>query len=237
MREGRSARLISRYASFAAAILLLLPAAVLASEREVSLNDLTSETQRVSEDPDRIGLAWWLPVEFWEVSLATGSPPSTPEQISAFTAALREYTIFAVADGTVGQFGGVTWIPGERLRDRILLQDSAGTRFAPLKEEQVSSDARNLAGMLKPVLANMLGPMGQNMEFFFFPSASANGRPIADARAEGSFSFQVGTDVYEWRLPLGSLLPKKTCPVDGQKMSGAWKYCPWHGKKLEGQPK
>jgi hypothetical protein len=218
-------------------VVLFFPLAVLAGDFEVSLNDLTTETQRMSEDPERIGLVWWLPVEFWEVSMASGSAPSTPEQISAFTSALRAYAIFAVADGIVGQFGGVTWIPKETVRESVMLQDAAGTRYAPLKEEQVSADVRNLAAMLKPVFAGMLGPMGQNMEFYFFPSASVEGRPIAEARAEGSFRFQVGADLYDWRLPLGSLLPKKVCPVDRQHLSGAWKYCPWHGKTLQAQPK
>ena len=90
---------------------------------------------------------------------------------------------------------------------------------------------------MKPVLVNMLGPMGEHMEFFFFPRTSASGQPIADAKAEGSFRFGVGKDVYDWRLPLGSLLPQKTCPVDGERLSGAWEYCPWHGKKLRSEPR
>jgi len=35
-----------------------------------------------------------------------------------------------------------------------------------------------------------------------------------------------------WRTPLGSLLPLKICPKDGEGMNGAWNFCPWDGEKL-----
>jgi len=50
---------------------------------------------------------------------------------------------------------------------------------------------------------------------------------------EGGFSVDLEGKAYTWRLPLGALLTRKTCPVDGEKLSGAWKFCPWHGKTLE----
>ena len=215
------------------AILAVLLLATRGSAEGPSTNALLAETQRSSEDPNRLGLVWWMPREFWEISLAAGPAPSTPEQITAFTSVLGNYTLFAVADGVIGQFGGVTWISSEDLRSGVELQDSSGTRYVALAEDQVSPDARNLAASMKPALTNMLGPMGEHMEFFFFPSTSPNGRPIADAKADGSFRFRVGKDFYDWRLPLGSILPKKVCPVDREELSGAWKYCPWHGKKLK----
>ncbi len=224
---------LARRVSFAAVAPLLVGLASSASDLGRTLNDLTSETQRASQDPNRIGLVWWLPIEFWEISMATGPAPSTPEQVSAVTSVLRQYTMFAIADGLVGQFGGVTWFAKEDVRASLLLQDASGTRFAPLTDAQVSPDARNLAAIMKPILSGMLGPMGEHMDFFFFPSKSAEGRLIADAKAEGSFRLQIGEEPYDWRLPLGSLIPKKRCPVDGEQLNGAWKYCPWHGKKLK----
>ena len=35
------------------------------------------------------------------------------------------------------------------------------------------------------------------------------------------------------QVPLGALLPPKACPVDGEHWSGAYRYCPRHGKLLE----
>lgn len=226
-------RRLSRHGMFLILALWILPVHSSADVPAVSVNALLSDTQRTSDDPTRIGLVWWLPVELWEISMSSDPVPSTPEQIAALTSILRSYTLFAVADGIVGQFGGVTWISKEDLRSAVILQDSSGTRYAPLKEEQISPDARNLAALMKPMLANMLGPMGEHIEFFFFPGTSESGKPIADAKAEGSFRFQLGPEAHDWRLPLGSLTPKKVCPVDGEELNGSWKYCPWHGKKLK----
>lgn len=86
--------------------------------------------------------------------------------------------------------------------------------------------------MMKPLFANMLGPMGQNMVFFLFPSNNKEGQKIADSKKEGSFSVEMGEREFRWRLPLGSLLPPKICPTCGEKLSGAYKFCPWDGTKL-----
>lgn len=86
--------------------------------------------------------------------------------------------------------------------------------------------------MMGPVLVNMLGPMGQNMHFFLFSSKKKNGQEIAVAKREGAFSVKLDKREFKWRLPLGSLLPPKVCPIDGEKLNGAWKFCPWHGVAL-----
>ena len=49
------------------AILLSLSLGAHADDWKVSVNDLIDETQRVSDHPDRLGLVWWLPDEFWQV--------------------------------------------------------------------------------------------------------------------------------------------------------------------------
>ena len=49
---------------------------------------------------------------------------------------------------------------------------------------------------------------------------------------EGSFTVKMMDETYNWRLPLGSLLPKKVCRTCGESLNGAWKFCPWDGTKL-----
>ena len=78
----------------------------------------------------------------------------------------------------------------------------------------------------------MLGPMGQNVHFYAFSATDNAGNRIADARKEETFSVTLTGREYKWRLPLGSLLPPKKCPLDGEILNGAYKYCPWHGAKL-----
>jgi len=66
-------------------------------------------------------------------------------------------------------------------------------------------------------------------------SAASAGRRIADAKEEGSFAVLIGEKKYRWKLPLGSLLPPKTCAECGEELSGAFKFCPYEGTKLPGK--
>jgi hypothetical protein len=91
---------------------------------------------------------------------------------------------------------------------------------------------KTLAAVMTSVLGNALGQLGQGIQLFFFPATAPNGSTIAAASKQGKFSVMLAGHSFEWRLPLSSLLPQKVCPVDGEKMSGAWKYCPWHGNEL-----
>ena len=79
----------------------------------------------------------------------------------------------------------------------------------------------------------MIGPMGQNMHVFLFPAKDKKGQDIAAAKREGFFSVKLDKREFKWRLPLGSLLRQKVCSVDGEKLNGAWKFCPWHGTELK----
>ena len=72
------------------------------------------------------------------------------------------------------------------------------------------------------------------MQVLLFPAYGNDGIRIADAKEEGSFTVElIGGEAFTWRLPLGSVLPPKVCPVDGEQMSGVWTYCPRHGAELE----
>ncbi|NIQ86285.1 MAG: hypothetical protein GTN83_16055, partial [Acidobacteria bacterium] len=156
----------------------------------------------------------------------------TEEATEEFLSVLRPYTMLVVLDGKLGPFGGITFVEPGELRKSIVLIDAEGDRYVPLAEGAVSADATNLAVMMKPLLSNMLGPTGENMGFFFLPATTEAGGLIADPLGEGTFTVRVGDQPFEWRTPLSSAIPSKVCPVDGEEMSGAWSYCPWHGKKL-----
>jgi hypothetical protein len=126
----------------------------------------------------------------------------------------------------------VTYKSEDTVRETIQLIDSQGAVYRPLGKEKIDADIRNLLVMMKPMLSNMMGQMGANMNFIVFPSKSAAGQKIADARREGSFAVKLSDSKFEWKLPLGAVLPAKICPVDGERLNGAWKFCPWHGDKL-----
>ena len=202
-----------------------------AVSQEISLNDLLNETQKMSEKSGEMTLVWWVPEEYWRVSLAQ-DPTVTETQVAQIIESLRPYTVFFAVSGTMGPFGGLTFKTEPELRAGVRLKDGGGNVYSPLPDDQMNPDARNFLSTMKPVFANTIGPMGQNMHFFLFSSQDAKGKPIARATQEGNFSLTLGREEFRWRLPLSSLLPPKICPTDGEKLSGAWKYCPWHGTQL-----
>ncbi|WP_291871339.1 hypothetical protein [Maribacter sp.] len=70
------------------------------------------------------------------------------------------------------------------------------------------------------------------MEFYVFTDVDEKGNKILDPTSESNFSVFYNGDSFNWRLPLGSLIPKKRCPLDDEMLNGSWKFCPWHGKEL-----
>ena len=202
-----------------------------AAEYRISINDVVKETQKSSEAAGKLAMAWWLPDVFWRASFQQDDS-MTEASIDEFLSVLRPYVVIAAADGTIGPFGGATFKDKDSVRKSIILVDKTGAQHSPLNEDQVSSDARNFSQMMTPILANMLGNLGKNLHFFFFPAVTQNGDRIAEAATPGSFSVEMGGEMFQWKLPLGSALPPKVCPQDEEEMNGAWSYCPWHGKKL-----
>ena len=86
--------------------------------------------------------------------------------------------------------------------------------------------------MIKPVMVNMLGPLGQNLHFILFPAKTSAGKRIAAAKEKGTFKIKLGSKNFKWRLPLDSLLPVKVCSGCKEECKGSWSFCPWCGKGL-----
>ncbi len=217
---------------FAAAVLLTANSYIFAQETNIDINNLVQETQKRSDNSSEMSFVWWIPEQFWQASFAR-SPNTTPAQVEEFLKALRPYTLIAAVDGKVGSYGSVAYKTEADIRTSIKLVDAAGNTYTPYSEDGVNPDAKGLLSVMKPMIVNLLGPIGQNMYFFLFPAISKDGNAIADARKEGGFSVKLGEKDFKWTLPLGSLIPSKTCPVCKQKFNGSYKFCPFDGTKLE----
>lgn len=211
--------------------ILLVPASnrdASAQSSEIVYSEVMNELWLQTADEDAITSVWWVPTEYWEVdqSLSTQDRDELRDVLDA-------YTMLVVVDGEIGVFGGTTFVPPGQLKGLVSLHDEAGSRYEPLSEEDINGDALILISMMRPMFEGMLGPMGENMALLMFPAESPEGKRIADPLAEGQFVVQVGERRFEWQTPLGSFLPPKYCPVDGKRLNGAWKYCPWHGAELQ----
>lgn len=203
-----------------------------ANDRPIDLNALLKDTQLLSQNPKVMRMTWWVPEEFWWASFAN-DPNITPEQSEEIISVLRPYLIVVGVNAAIGTFAGMTFMPKEVLRDTIEVIDANGVRYSPFTDEEVDPDAVNFLSMMGPVMKNMAGPMGENMHFFLFPKEGKDGTQIADPFSESFFKVRIAGEEFTFRLPLGSLLPPKLCPTDGEELSGAWKFCPRHGDKLE----
>lgn len=200
---------------------------------DVDLTALIHETQRMLQDSGQVTMVWWVPDAFWETTFRKNKNKNmTASQIEGFLKVVRPYTVIAVFDGTVGPFGGITYKSGEQIRDAICLVDAQDTSYKPRTDDEINADLKNLLTMMKPMIANMLGPLGQNMHFFVFPGTTEAERRIADPKGKGHFGIKLGDREHKWRLPLDSLLPVKTCTGCGESCKGSWNFCPWCGTKL-----
>lgn len=205
-----------------------------ASTQDVDFSGLIKETQQSPNEAGYVGLVWWIPTEYWEISAQrNGMSEETAKQRFA---PLKKYTLVAVALGKIG-IGNINWIPETEIRENVFLRDSEANTYPPV--QKLSGDAEGLVAILKPVFANVLGTMGQNIQLVFFPASNKMAKPIADPLASENFSVVLaklinGNDkVMEWKLPLTALSPPKYCPVGKERMQANWKYCPWHGVKLD----
>jgi hypothetical protein len=213
------------------------PAPAAADSSSTKLDDITKETQKSVGGSGATGLIWWIPTEFWEESAIQEG--TSPEKARQTFAPMREYTTVLIAVGKLG-IGNINWYSETELRSNTTLRDFEGTTYKPVTE--ISADAKGIASVVKPVLTNILGPMGQNLQIMFFPAKTANGAFIADPVRQGSFSLTFAEPsgqrqfVFEWRLPLTSLSPPKFCPIGKERVEANWKYCPWHGVKLPDSP-
>jgi len=200
--------------------------------QDIDINALIQESQKLSDSPDKMTLIWWTPEEFWQASLEQ-NPNSSPAEVEEMLNVLRPYLMIVAADGDIGPFAGITYKSRDIMQNSIQLVDREGTLYRPLSDEAIDPNTRNFLSMIGPTVANMLGEMGENMHFFLFPSKDEQGNNIAVAKEEGTFSIKLDEREFIWKLPLGSVLPPKVCPVDGEELNGAWKFCPWHGAELK----
>ena len=200
------------------------------------LQAIIRDTQRTASVPHQICLVWWLPEQFWRASLEPNNTVSQP-QIEKILNVMRRYTLIAGADGRIGPMGGVTYTSEETVRRNTLIKDSKGETYAPFDESALDPDMKSMITLLRPLLSNMLGALGENLHFFVFPSKAKDGRLIADPTKEGTLEVTLNATSFKYRLPLGSVLPPVYDPATGENFPGNYKFNPYTGDKLTESPK
>lgn len=195
------------------------------------LQMLVEDLQQMGQDAQSLSLVWWIPNEYWEV-LGENDPSLSPEIVAQIITALDDYLIFAVIDAHVGAFAGVTSKLHSEVMASLRLDIKGGETLAPLPEDALTADLHNLFAMMKPVLGQMLGQLGQSVEFAAFTGKNSDGERLLSPTEPGAFSFQIGGRTFDWRLPLGSLLPARVDLKTGETFPGNYLFNPFTGDKL-----
>lgn len=197
--------------------------------KNVVLDDLMTETQFSSDNPDKIEMIWYMPSSFWQISMLQ-DPTMTAQDAQDMVDLTSAYELVAVVQGSIGTFGGITYVPVEKIRKDIEVT-YGGEKLRLLETSEYSPDLSSFLSMMKPMLVNMFGPMGENMHFMVFNSDKKDLLPI-NLTSDNDFKITIDGFGKELNLPLSSLLKEKKCPVENELHSGKWDYCPYHGKKL-----
>ena len=215
-----------------ASLLCVLSFAAVAQTRKVDIDALITETQKSTTVKDEMTIVWWIPLEFWEATLAGENMPKA--QIDEVLGILRPYVIVAVVDGKINQAGKVAYRSEAAITRDIRIVSSGNPDQAALPSDKIGLGMTTLLNTMKPIVSNILGSLGENLHFVVFSSSDPNGVPLVDARKPGTFAVRLEAGrTFTWRLPLASLSPPKTCPIDGEKLPANWRFCPFHGAELK----
>lgn len=200
--------------------------------KDIRLDQLARDTQRTDISDDTLELVWLIPQRYWEASAAQ-QPTLSDEDRNRFLGQLDGYLLLASVRGEVGIAGIDQFASADVVRDGLRIVDAAGTSHAPLAPEQVPAPLKNLLSVLRPVMANMIGPMGDNMHFVVFASRDAKGRPLFDPLSEGRIQVITSRRTYPFRTPLGSVLPPRLDASTGESFPGDYHYNPYTGGALK----
>jgi len=198
---------------------------------EIDLIKFTQETQKMSQDHDKMNLVWWIPVNFWKETFKR-DPSVSRKDAEEFIDAIDDYVMVAIVDATIDDYGTASYKSYYNIKNNLSILDRNQEEYLPLSSDKVSSEANELLSAFKPIMANMLGNLGQNMHIFLFPKKDSRGVIIDDPKTEGSFTVNSGSSSYKWKLPLISLYPVMPCEKCQEECSTAWHYCPWCGTQF-----
>jgi hypothetical protein len=200
-----------------------------AAAQAAQMEDLVRETQQMAQEASQLTFVWWIPQEFWEASLAA-NPKVTPAARTELLAALDDFQIVALFRAKTG-IGGFSEVPSKEDLFANAHFESNGKPIEPLDPQKISVAAQTVLATIKPLLSGMLGQLGQGMQLVVYPSKQ-NGQRLIDPKKPGSFQYTLFDQTFKWRLPLGSLLPKKVDPKTKEEFPGNYAFNPYTGGKL-----
>ncbi|MFG0325894.1 MAG: hypothetical protein ACF8SC_01315 [Phycisphaerales bacterium JB037] len=206
----------------------------------VSLDGLTTETQLAAEPTEGMNLVWWIPHEFWQVSLAQ-DPTVGEADRAAMDEALSPYFVIGVVRADISQFGEFRFHNKSEVASSMSVsyvgEDGRTVRLEPSQAR--SGDAVMVLNMLAPMLSAAMGSMGENFHLYLFKNQGVDGKPIVSAYEAGRLRVDLKRHRSEaggridFQLPLDSLYEPFVCEKCSREGHISWNYCPWDGTRLK----
>jgi hypothetical protein len=198
---------------------------------QIKLEALMTDTQKTGGTATTTEMVWWLPPQLWAHSLAQQKTP--PDAVSRrFQGLFERYTVIAVLqadnESLVADFTSEA-----DLRPKLQLVDMNGGAHRPIAPDKVDPALKTLLGVMRPILVSLIGPAGENMQFYVFPGRTASGKAVADPLGDGKMLVRLDRSEFSFRLPLGSLLPPRRDPANGEAFQGDYRYNPYTGAALQ----
>lgn len=194
--------------------------------------ELIKDLQIWDKEGNNMTLAFWIPTSYWRIALSESENTMT-ESIDLLEEIFGNYVFISIADLTIDSYdASLSYTPDSIIRQTISITDNKDIQYLPIPQEEIPFNERYIIESLKPMFKQMLGQMGEGMNFYLFEVKDSEGNNIINEAEEGQFTLAYAEHNFTWNLPIPSLLPPKYCPVDNEKMKGNWNYCPIHGEKL-----
>lgn len=204
---------------------------------DIDLNVLTVEGQVMTGGASDLALVWWIPAEFWEVSMRQESMVPD-EQVNQVMGVLKNYSVLAVVQANVSPFGSFQFFEKEQIMKGMNVEfvRPDGSVEAISHTEPSDPDLRIMLDQMRPILAQAMGSLGQNFYFFPLPDVDDDGERLLSPYDKGMIRVKLlnadAVHTAELELPLDSLFVPRLCP-NGKPAHVSWNYCPWSGKKLK----
>jgi len=204
--------------------------------QDINAADLTTETQKMSDAPRVMDLAWWVTAEFWSAVLS--QDPSVPEEVTEeMLKTIRPFFIVAVVQADISIMGAFNFIEEPKIRRglRVEYANADGDRQNLPLLETTSNDFELLLLQFGPMLGAAMGNLGQNFQFYAFSAFDEDGNRIASPYETGILQVSLHArdgepSVFEFEAPLDALYVPRMCP-NGKPAHITWNVCPWSGTK------
>lgn len=197
--------------------------------KKVNVDALASETQKSIDGEDRMGFVWWIPYEFWEAIMAQEEGGEAGAEVFV---SMKKYNVVMVVDGHSKNGLTYSYLNESDIRKNIKIKNTSGKYVEPLEENEIDFETKFVLDLMKPILKNLIGDLGENCQFMVFSNLE-NEKVIVDSYSDEDFNVLYQDENYIYDLPLAALLNDKKCPTDNATWNPKYKFCPMHGVELK----